>query len=222
MAESIDRPIEESTRKAAQLLIEALEELQRNSPAAQATQQAREELTATRTALQQLAARFEQQIVVETEQRILLAGQLTSLATSLDRLVSHLQDLGDLMGGVLDRMNDAPQSTVPAAPEVTPTSEEPPEPAFLPGGEGVTLTISAVPNFQALMDLQKAIVALEPVVGASVERFQEGDSRILVHLKLPLRATDLAADLRNATGHTLVVEESRPELMSLRLRILAG
>ena len=221
MAESIDRPVEDSTDKAAQLLLQALEELQRNSPAAHATQQAREELTITRTALQHLAARLEQQIAGETEQRIMLAGQLTNLATALDRLVSHLQDLGDLMGGVLDRIN---QGSAPGATArvVAPPLEEPPEPAFLPGGEGITLTIAAVPGFQALMDLQKAIVALEPVAGASVERFQEGDSRILVHLKAPLRAVDLAADLRTATGHALVVEESRPELMSLRLRILSG
>jgi len=221
LAESTDRPVEESTRKAAELLMQALDELQRNSPAAQATLQARDELVATRTALQQLAARFEQQIVAETEQRIMLAGQLTSLATSLDRLVSHLQDLGDLMGGVIERINEAP-SLAPVSSTPEPKPSEPPEPPFLPGGEGVSLAISGVPGFQVLMDIQKALVGMEQVVGASVERFQEGDSRILVHLNAPLRATDLAADLRTATGQTLVVEESRPGLMSLRLRFLAS
>jgi hypothetical protein len=71
------------------------------------------------------------------------------------------------------------------------------------------------------MDIQKALIALEQVAGASVERFQEGDSRILLQLRSPLTAADLAHALTSATGHQIAVEESRPELMRLRLKIVS-
>ena len=94
------------------------------------------------------------------------------------------------------------------------------EASFLPGGEGLTLTLINVPAFQALMDFQKSLMALDQVDGASVERFQEGDSRLLLQLKAPITASELAATLQRATGHNIAVEDSKPELMRLRLKVL--
>jgi hypothetical protein len=108
----------------------------------------------------------------------------------------------------------------PREPEPAATPPEPTEPLFRPGGEGISLAISAVPGFQVLMDIQKALMAFDEVSSASVERFQEGDSRIQIHLRAAVTATQIASALGNATGHSFAVEESRPELMRLRLKIV--
>jgi hypothetical protein len=110
----------------------------------------------------------------------------------------------------------APQEPEPVA--VTPA--ETAEPLFRPGGEGVSLAIGAVPGFQVLMDIQKALMAFEQVSSASVERFQEGDSRIQIHLRSAVTGSQLATALGDATGHSFAVEETRPELMRLRLKIV--
>jgi hypothetical protein len=96
---------------------------------------------------------------------------------------------------------------------------EPPEAAFHPGGEGVGLAIGGVPGFQALMDIQKALASMPQVAGASVERYNEGDSRILVHLRSPVTGSEIAAAIRSATQQPVAVEESRPELSRLRMKI---
>ena len=174
-----------------------------------------DELARSRAALEELAQRLESQLAQEKEQRAQLAGQLTNLAGSLDRLVSHLHGLSQLMAELLERLaasgGPLPSLQPPAAPE----------PTFQPGGEGVSLSLSAVPGFQALMDFQKALNAMEQVSSASVERFQEGDSRIQLQLNAPLTADAIASTLTNTTGHACVVEEARPELMRLRLRVVS-
>jgi hypothetical protein len=163
--------------------------------------------------MERLAQRLDQQLAQEQEQRTLLAGQLTSLASALDRLVDHLQGLSHLMADLLQRLADRPPLAVP--PPVS-------EPAFQAGGEGVTLILSEVPGFQALMDIQKALHGIEQVASASVERFQEGDSRLLLLLSGPITGTDLASALNRATGYTIVIQESRPELLRLHLKLLPG
>jgi hypothetical protein len=200
---------EEATNRAASLIARALIELQQ--AAGTDSDGLREELAASRAALQQLVQRLDQEMAVEKEQRLAIAGQLTNLATSLDRLVSHLQGLSDLMSDMMKRFTEP-------APAASTTSQ----PSFPAGGEGVSLTLASVPGFQALMDIQKALMAMDQVSGASVERFQEGESRILLHLRTPATADDLAGSLRKSTGHTIVVEESRPELLRLRLKVVAG
>ncbi|MPZ49807.1 MAG: hypothetical protein GEU75_11035 [Dehalococcoidia bacterium] len=201
-------PDDEATRRAAGYLAQALNELQQAADT-------RSGEMASRAALQELAQRIERQLAEEKEQRLLLASQLTGLASSLDRLVTHLHGLSDLMADLLERLAEPTPINTP-----TPAPAEPTEPSFLPGGEGLSLLLSAVPGFQALMDIQKALMAIEKVSGVSVERFQEGDSRLLLHLSAPITAGKLASALRDATGLAFVVEESRPELSRLRLKIV--
>ena len=169
---------DDAASRAAGLLAQALNELYQ--AAASEAGVSREDLAESRAALQALAQRLEQQLAEEKLQRAQLAGQLTNLAGSLDRLVNHLHGLSQLMADLLERLA-APSE--PSTPEL-PASE----PTFQPGGEGISLTLSAVPGFQALMDIQKALIAIEQVSGASVERFQEGDSRVLVQLRSPITA----------------------------------
>jgi hypothetical protein len=169
-------------------------------------------LDSVREEMEDVLDRAEERDREGMERDVRLAGELTGLAGSLGRLVNHLEGLGDLIGGLLDRVATGP------APASTPA--EPSEPSFLPGGEGVSLILIAVPGFQALMEIQKALTALEPVAGVSVERFQEGDSRLLLHLSAPLRASQVIDALHTATSHVYVIEESRPELSHLRLKIV--
>jgi hypothetical protein len=201
---------DESVRRAAALLAEALYELHRSSDRDD-VDVARKELTATRIALESVAMRLERQMEEEKEHRLLLAGQLSNLAVSLEHLVDHLQRLSEMVGTVFDRAAAAPEAAATSAMA---------EPAFLPGGEGVSVAVLGVPGFQALMDIQKALMSIEAVAGASVERFQEGDSRILLHLRTPVTASELANALRAATPYAFAVEEARPELLSLRLKII--
>jgi hypothetical protein len=161
-----------------------------------------------------LAQRMEAQRAEDKEQRGVLADQLTNLAGSLDRLVGHLDGLSRLMAELIERIATPPE------PMTQPPVHEPAEPVFRPGGEGVSLTVVAVPGFQVLMDIQKALLLIEQVSGASVERFQEGDSRLLLQLRAPISAAEVAGALGHHTGHAFAVEESRPELMRLRLKIV--
>jgi hypothetical protein len=223
---------EDATRRAAELIARALGEVQRAAGSSLSTTD-QEAMLASQSALLHIAQRLEQQLTEDKTQRAVLADQLTTLAVSLDRLGNHLQGLSTLLADLLERLAEpAPlhigAGTPAAEPEPIappPVTQPPPltpsEPVFPAGGEGVTLSISGVPGFQALMDLQKALIALDSVDGASVERFQEGDSRILLHLRSPLTANQLTDNLRNTTGQAIIIEESRPELLRLRLKIVS-
>lgn len=213
MTQRQPNPDEATTNHAASLIAKALQELQRDAASGPMMGQAQAELQATRAAVQDLAQRLERQLGDDRDQRLMLAGQLASLAGSLDKLVSHLEGLSGLMGTLLERLVQSPGEAAPPTPT---------EPTFAAGGEGVSLSLIAVPGFQALMDIQKALSGLEEVAGASVERFQEGDSRMLVHLKGALGAQAIADALHSGTGFNFVVEESKPELARLRLKVVSG
>jgi hypothetical protein len=209
---TLDQPHreEEALNKAASFLAQALREVQQAGGADTAAM--RRDIADSRGALEQLAARLEQQLAQEQEQRLVMAGQLTGLTNALDRLVSHLQSLSQLMVDLLERLAEP----APAAPGASSA----PQPTFPAGGEGVSLTLTGVPGFQVLMELQKGLQSLAYVAGASVERFQEGDSRILLHLSSAAGADEIASGLHAASGQAIVVEESRPELLQLRLKVL--
>lgn len=204
---------DDAVARAAGLLAGALNELYQAAAADAGV--SRQELAESRAAIQELAQRLESQLAQEKEQRAQLAGQLTNLAGSLDRLVNHLHGLSQLMAELLERLAS------PASPLAEPPPAAVAEPIFQPGGEGIALSLSSVPGFQALMDFQKALIAMEQVGSASVERFQEGDSRIQLQLNAPLTAETIATTLTSVTGHACVVEESRPELMRLRLKVVS-
>lgn len=204
---------DDAVARAAGLLAQALHELY-DAAAADAVA-SREELAQSRAAVQELSQRLESQLAEEKTQRAQLAGQLTNLAGSLDRLVNHLHGLSQLMAELLERLA-TPAEALPAS-----AAEARPEPAFQPGGEGIALSLTSVPGFQALMDIQKALIAMEQVSTASVERFQEDESRIQLLLREPVTAEHIASTLSGATNRAFAVEEARPELMRLRIRVVS-
>jgi hypothetical protein len=203
---------DDAIARAARLIAGALSEL---TTASQENATLLNEVARNRMAIESLGQQMEQRLAEERQQRNLVAEQITNLAGSLDRLVTHLEGISLLMSELVERL------AAPREPEPEPsTPAETGEPLFRPGGEGVALAIGAVPGFQVLMDIQKALMAFEQVSSASVERFQEGDSRIQLHLREAVTGSQLAAALGNATGHSFAVEETRPELMRLRLKIV--
>lgn len=150
-----------------------------------------------------------------------LADQITSLARSLERLERRLDDMSRLAA---EPRVAAPPVAVSAEVEavaaspVSPVSPVETEPAFRPGEEGLTLVISAVPGFQGLMEVQRALTRVPAIEGASVERYFDGEARIVLMLREPITASRLLEALREATGQQLQLEESRPEASRLRVR----
>lgn len=212
---------DDAVGRAARLLAGALNELQ---TAGQDVSNA-EAIERNRLAIEALGERLEQQLIEERQQRAMLGGQLTNLAGSLDRLVSHLEGMSRLLASMVERLPAAPVSdesspTADTPPSTTQVPAAPTEPAFRPGGEAIDVAITGVPGFQTLMDVQKALTGLEQVASASVERFQEDESRVQVQLQAPITGSEIATALGRLTGHAFAVEEARPELVSLKLRIV--
>ncbi len=203
---------DEATAQAASLIAQALVQLQtaKGDSSGPNVVEAGQELRLARTSLEELARGLERQLEEDKDQRRVLGDQLTTLAGSLDRLVTHLQDLSHLMADLLERLaQPAPEPRVGETP-------------FAPGGEGITLVLGSVPGFQGLMEIQKGLTGMEQVAGASVERYQEGESRILLHLKAHVTASEITEAIQDATGFAAIVEESKPELFRLRLKIIPG
>lgn len=147
-----------------------------------------------------------------------LADQIASLARSLERLECRLDDMSRLAAE--PRVASPPVGVSAEVEEVavSPVSPVETEPAFRPGEEGLTLVISAVPGFQGLMEVQRALMRVPAIEGASVERYFDGEARIVLMLREPITATRLLETLREATGQQLQLEESRPEASRLRVR----
>jgi hypothetical protein len=204
---------EDASARAAALIAQALTELQKVS--SNDVADARAELKAGAEMLGQLAASIERHMKEEQEQRLAIGAQLTALTSSLDGLVTNLHSLSTMIGDLLQHMAVAATIPQPSRSMVGAA-----EPAFQPGGEGLSLTITGVQGFQALMEVQKALASHHKVSHASVERFQEGDSRLLVMLNVAATAGEIADALTAATGQALVIEESKPELSRLKLKIV--
>src|SRR6185437_14651006 len=92
------------------------------------------------------------------------------------------------------------------------------ERAYAPGGEGIDVTIEAVPGFQGLMELQRALVRLPEVQSAAVRKYQDDEAAIQLVLAQPMTASAIAAGITGSTGHPIIVDEARPDQLRLRLR----
>jgi len=140
-----------------------------------------------------------------------LSEQVAGLARALERLERRLDDLSRAVA-------ESRRVPITVAIEEEAPPEEEAEPAFAPGGEGLTLVISAVPGFQGLMEVQRALTRISAIEGASVERYFDGEARIVLTLREPITAGRLLEALTQATGQQLQLEESRPEAMRMRVR----
>jgi hypothetical protein len=149
-----------------------------------------------------------------------LSEQVQALTEAVQRLERRLDELPKLTipGGPAQAPS---QTELPKAPPVEALAkerEEPAEPQFAAGGEGIQLLISTVPGFQGLMEVQRALTHMPAVEGASVERYLDGEARIILLLREPLTARRIADGLAEYIGEPLTIEEARPEALRLHLR----
>jgi len=159
-----------------------------------------------------------------------LSEQVRALTDAVLRLERRLDELPKLAAQVGPAQTSAPEAQPEPEPEPAPAAgpavvapppveQEPPEPQFAAGGDGIQLLISAVPGFQGLMEVQRALTHMPAVEGASVERYLDGEARIILLLREPLTAQRIADGLAEYIGEPLTIEEARPEALRLHLRV---
>ena len=139
----------------------------------------------------------------------------------LSRLVDHTESLATRMSDLTETVARlAEAQAAPPAPEVAKPHLPDLEPSFAAGGEGIDVTIAAVPGFQGLMEIQRALVRLPQVQSAAVRRYQDDEAAIQLVLGQPMTATTIAEGVTAGTGKRIFVDEARPDALRLRLRFL--
>ena len=149
--------------------------------------------------------------LVETIDRF--GDVLARLVETTERLSDRVHELG----AKLDALAEKTQVTEQAAATGTSSSAETP---YAPGGEGIDVTIAAVPGFQGLMEVQRTLVRMQQVQSASVRRYQDDQAAIQLVLSQPLTASAISEGVSAGTGRQLVVDEATPDQLRLRLRFL--
>ncbi len=147
---------------------------------------------------------------------------LEGFSDVLTRLVEHTASLVDRIAALTDAVAALAEShaAVPAPEPAKPQLPEM-EPSFAPGGEGIDVTIAAVPGFQGLMELQRALVRLPQVQSAAVRRYQDDEATIQLVLSQPMTASVIAEGVSAGTGKQIFVDEARPDSLRIRLRFLS-
>jgi hypothetical protein len=158
-----------------------------------------------------------------------VVSALDRFGTVLARLVDHTEQLAERMADLTEAVaalaeHQAQQAQHPAgAPPAAAKPQLPEmEPSFAPGGEGIDVTIAAVPGFQGLMEVQRALVHLPQVQSAAVRRYQDDEAAIQLVLAQAMTASAIADGVTAGTGKRLYVDDARPESLRLKLRFLAG
>jgi len=150
-----------------------------------------------------------------------LVETLEKFSDILAQLVAHTEQLATRMSELSVAVAALGDARPPAPPAPAPKPQLPEmEPSFAPGGEGVDVTIAAVPGFQGLMEVQRALVRLPQVQSAAVRRYQDDEAAIQLVLSQPMTASAIAEGVSAATGKQLIVDDARPESLRLRLRFL--
>jgi hypothetical protein len=153
--------------------------------------------------------------LVETLERF--SHVLTRLVEHTELMTARVAELAESIALLAEQrarpaMSGPPAVAKPQLPEM--------EPSFAPGGEGIDVTIAAVPGFQGLMEVQRSLVRLPQVQSAAVRRYQDDEAAIQLVLSQPMTAAALAEGVSSGTGKRLMVDDSRPDTLRLRLRFL--
>ncbi len=152
--------------------------------------------------------------VIETIERF--SSVLSRLVEHTEQLAERMAELTEAVASIAEQRSAQPRQQPPPAKPQLPEMEPP----FSPGGEGIDVVIAAVPGFQGLMELQRALVRLPQVQSAAVRRYQDDEAAIQLVLSQPMTATAIAEGVSNGTGKHLAVDDSNPAALRLRLRFL--
>ena len=141
-----------------------------------------------------------------------LSDGASDLALVAGRVEAMLSDLTRTLGRAsrLEETRASP-ATEPLAPA---------EPQFQPGDEAVGVVLAAVPGFQGLMDAQRALSKMPEAEGASVVAYKNGEASLELVLREPVTASRVVEALSESTNQPLLIEDSRPEALRLRLRFV--
>ena len=170
-------------------------------------------------------ALMEAEVVLAAERESRMQAVPPQLVEAFDRFGDILSKLVEMTERLGDRVN-ALSATVAEMADATPAAAAAPaasaDPSYAPGGEGIDVTIAAVPGFQGLMEVQRTLVRMAQVQSASVRRYQDDLAAIQLVLSQPMTPAQIAEGISNGTGRQLVVDEAAPEQLRLRLRFLEG
>jgi hypothetical protein len=169
---------------------------------------------------------MEAEVILGAERQAKAQAISPQLLDTLERFgdaLTRLAEFTEQLGIHMNELTDAVAKLAEAQPAVTPPMPARPEleASFAPGGEGIDVTIAAVPGFQGLMDLQRALVRLPQVQSAAVRRYQDDEAAIQLVLSQPMTPTAIIEGVAAATGRQIMVDEARPDALRLRLRFLA-
>jgi hypothetical protein len=153
-----------------------------------------------------------------------VAPQLLETLERFGAALNRIAEFTELLGTRMNELTEAVTqlaNTRDARPAAATTPQLPDmEPSFPSGGEGIDVTIASVPGFQGLMDLQRALVRLPNVQSAAVRRYQDDEAAIQLVLSQPMPASAIVQGVIEATGRQIVVDETRVDVLRLRLRFL--
>lgn len=184
--------------------------LEHNARRAPATTQA---VDAAQREFREVVDRFEEALARLTSEAERLSDEASVLAQVSGTLQGRLGELtASFDGAVAERATEPGEAAEPAM--------APAEPKFWLGDQPVGLIIAAVPGFQGLMEVQRAMSGLPSVESASVVGYKDGEASLEIALHQPIGAREIVEGLGESTGHRLVIEEARPEELRLRLRFL--
>ena len=141
-----------------------------------------------------------------------LSDGASDLALVAGRVEAVLSDLTRTLG----RAARLQETRAVAAPEPSVHAE----PQFQPGDEAVGVVLAAVPGFQGLMDAQRALSSLREAEGASVVAYKNGEAALELVLREPVTASLVVEALSESAHQPLLIEESQPEALRLRLRFV--
>jgi len=140
-----------------------------------------------------------------------LVSRFESAATRLEQQVDRIIELTARPAG------DGTRNAEPNTPKVASVEE----PRFRPDAPAVQVTLAALPSFEGLMEIQHALSALPSMADVAVLELDQGSAVLQLTLRAPVSLGEIMEGLRKASGHGLLVEESRPEASRLRLRFTA-
>ena len=210
-----------STAEAAQVLEGALSKVESmlsklEAPRPTPEQESETNMPQTATDLQRTLRELVQQ----------LEGVLDHLGIEAQRLSderSRLELVAERLEAGLQLLQQTTRHGEPAVADgatLEPAATGSEEPQFRPNGEKVDVVVAAMPGFQGLMDVQRGLASLAPVEAASVVSYRNGEASLEITLRSPLSVRRIVEQLRESTGHDLLIEEARPEELRLRLRFV--
>ena len=120
---------------------------------------------------------------------------LARLVETTERLSDRVHELGASVEAMAGQREERAHAAAAAASTET---------AYTPGGEGIDVTIAAVPGFQGLMEVQRTLVRMPQVQSASVRRYQDDQASIQLVLSQPLTASAISEGVSTGTGRQLV------------------